>query len=205
MNRGFPFPILGLVFCLFFIGCPKKVVRVPPPDIPSVENPLAALVEAFSAAETLQAKASIRIDTVREGEEINYRLQGNVFCQKPGMLRVYGYHPFPLAMDLFDALYRENKFFLLIPFEKRAYTGEVSEFKDLITKADIRIITEKPEGNAVPNRIRIVIVDQKTTIDIRLREIELDKALTEDIFQWIVPEGIEVKPLAQFIRRRPPN
>ena len=184
---------------------PSKSFRVPPPEIPPVENPLAALVEAFSAAETLQAKASIRIDTLRKDEEMTYRLQGNVFYQKPGMLRVYGYLPFPLAMDLFDALYRDNQFFLLVPFEKRAYTGEVSEFKDLITKADIRITTEKPEGNAVPNRIRIVIVDKKTTIDIRLREVELDKGITEDVFQWTLPEGIEVRPLAQLMRRRPPN
>jgi len=205
MTRMCLFPILGLILCLLLIGCPKKVVRVPPPEIPSVENPLAALVEAFSAAETLQAKASIRIDTLTKDEEMNYRLQGNVYYQKPGMLRVYGYLPFPLAMDLFDALYRENKFFLLIPSEKRAYNGEVSDFKDLIMKADVRITTEKPEGNVVPNRIRVAIVDKKTTIEIRLRDVELDKPLTEDIFQWIVPEGIEVRPLDQLIRRRPPN
>jgi outer membrane lipoprotein-sorting protein len=205
MIRRSLFPILGLILCLLLTGCPKQVVRVPPPEIPRVENPLATLVEAFSAADTLQAKASIRIDTLRKDEEITYRLQGNVFYQKPGMLRVYGYLPFPLAMDLFDALYRDNQFFLLVPFEKRAYTGEVSEFKDLITKADIRISTEKPEGNAVPNRIRVVIVDKKTTIDIRLRELELDRTITEDVFQWTLPEGIEVRPLAQLMRRRPPN
>ena len=205
MTRRPLFLILGLILCLLLIGCPKKVVRVPPPEIPPVENPLAALVEAFSAAETLQAKASIRIDTLGKKEEMTYRLQGNVFCQKPGMLRVYGYLPFPLAMDLFDALYRENKFFLLIPSERKAYTGEVSEFKDLLTKADIRITTEKPEGSVVPNRIRVAIVDKKTTIEIRLRDVELDKPLAEDLFQWSVPEGIEVRPLAQLIRSKPPN
>jgi outer membrane lipoprotein-sorting protein len=205
MSRRSLFPILGLILCLFLIGCPKKVIRVPPPEIPPAENPLATLVEAFSAAETLQAKASIRIDTLGKDEEMTYRLQGNVFYQKPGMLRVYGYLPFPLPMDLFDALYRDATFFLLIPSERRAYTGEVSEFKDLITKADIRITIERPAGDAVPNRIRIAIVDKKSTVDIRLRDVELDKPLTEDIFQWNVPEGIEVRPLAQLIRRRPPN
>jgi outer membrane lipoprotein-sorting protein len=132
-------------------------------------------------------------------------LQGNVFYQKPGMLRIYGYLPFPLPMDLFDALYREDQFFLLIPSEKRAYTGEVSDFKDLIRKADVRITTDKPEGNVVPDRIRIVIVDKKTTIDIRLKEVELDRPLTENIFQWTVPEGVEVRPLAQLMGGRPPN
>lgn len=204
IRRSF-IPILGLALCLLLTGCPKQVVRVPPPEVPPVDNPLAAVVEAFSAAETLQAKASIRIDTVRKDEEMTFRLQGNVFYQKPGMLRVYGYLPFPLAMDLFDALYRENQFFLLIPSEKRAYTGEMSDFKDLILKADVRITTEKPEGSAVPNRIRVVVVDKKTTIDIRLREIELDRAITEDVFQWTVPDGVDVRPLVQLIRRRAPN
>jgi outer membrane lipoprotein-sorting protein len=199
------FPILGLIFSLLLTGCPKKVIRVPPPEVPSVENPLAALVETFSAAETLQARASIRIDTLKNDEETTYRLQGNVFYQKPGMLRIYGYLPFPLPMDLFDALYREDQFFLLIPSEKRAYTGEVSDFKDLIRKADVRITTDKPEGNVVPDRIRIVIVDKKTTIDIRLKEVELDRPLTENIFQWTVPEGVEVRPLAQLMGGRPPN
>jgi outer membrane lipoprotein-sorting protein len=205
MLRRFSFPILGLFLSLLLTGCPKTLVRVPPPEVPSVENPLAALVETFSAAETLQARASIRIDTLEKNEETTYRLQGNVFYQKPGMLRVYGYLPFPLAMNLFDALYREDQFFLLIPSEKRAYTGEVSDFKDLIRKADVRITTDKPEGNVVPDRIRIVVVDKKTTIDIRLRDVELDRPLTEDIFQWTVPEGVEVRPLAQLMRGRPPN
>ena len=74
---------------------------------------------------------------------MNFLLNGFVLYQKPDQLRILGY-PFPLGMGLFDALYRNGEFFLLIPFQKRAYTGEVSEFEDLIEKAGpIEISFEK--------------------------------------------------------------
>jgi outer membrane lipoprotein-sorting protein len=193
----------SILASLLLTGCPKKMVRVPPPPMPRAENPLETLLEAFSTAQTLQAKASIRIDTVSKGEEMNYRIQGIVFYKKPGTLRVLGYNPFPLPMDLFDALYEEGEFFLLVPFQKKAYTGEVSEFKDLIKKSDIRMAAEKSDAHGVPDRIRIDIVEKKTSIDIRLREVQLNVPLPEDSFAWTVPEGVEVRPLDQLIRRKP--
>ena len=183
---------------LFLSGCPKKVVKIPSVEAPPVENPIGKLLEAFSSAETLQAKASIRLDTVRKGEELKFLLNGFVIYQKPDKLRILGFHP--LGMSVFDALYRGGEFFLLSPLQNRAYTGEISEFGDLISKADVRISVEKPEGSEVPNRIRIDMPEKETRVDLRLKEITINGSLPEGSFQWIIPEGIEVKPLAQFLK-----
>lgn len=183
---------------LFLSGCPKKVVKIPPVEAPPVENPIGKLLEAFSSAETLQAKASIRLDTVRKGEELKFLLNGFVIYQKPDKLRILGFHP--LGMSVFDALYRGGEFFLLSPLQNRAYTGEISEFGDLISKADVRILVEKPEGSEVPNRIRIDMPEKETRVDLKLKEITINGSLPEGSFQWVIPEGIEVKPLAQFLK-----
>jgi outer membrane lipoprotein-sorting protein len=188
------------VSSLFLTACPKKIVKVPPLEIPPVTNPIGTVLEAFSAAETLQAKASIRIDTERKGEELNYRIQGIVFYQKPERLRVYGYHPFPLPMDLFDALYRDGEFFLFIPMSNRAYAGEVAPLADLIEKTEVRIVTEKAGASDIPNRIRIEVAEHKTRIEILLRETSVNNPLPENSFQWQVPQGVELRPLAQLLR-----
>ena len=192
-----------LVSSLFLMGCPKKVVKVPPLETPPVTNPIRTVLEAFSAAETLQAKASIRIDTEKGGEEFHYRLQGIVFYDKPERLRVYGYHPFPLPMDLFDALYRDGEFSLFIPMNNRAYAGEVAQFADLIEKTEVRIVTEKAGASDIPNRIRIEVAAPKTQIEILLRETSVNTPLPEDTFQWSIPQGVERRPLAQLLRKKP--
>ena len=182
---------------LFLSGCPKKVVKIPSVEAPPVENPIGKLLEAFSSAETLQAKASIRLDTVRKGEELKFLLNGFVIYQKPDKLRILGFHP--LGMSVFDALYRGGEFFLLSPLQNRAYTGEISEFGDLISKADVRISVEKPEGSEVPNRIRIDMPEKETRVDLKLKEITINGSLPEGSFEWVIPEGIEAKPLAKFL------
>jgi outer membrane lipoprotein-sorting protein len=203
MIRKHGFFILGFLFLgLFISGCPKKI---PEPVIiakPPLENPVATLLDAFSPAESFQAKASIRINMVRNGQEMNFpALNGFILYQKPDRIRLLGYHP--LGMGLFDALYRSGEFFLLIPLQKRVYTGEVSQFEDLIEKAGpIQISTEKVEGNQIPSRIRIDVVEKETHIDLRLREISMNSTLPEDSFQWVVPEGVEVKPLAELLKKR---
>jgi outer membrane lipoprotein-sorting protein len=162
---------------------------------------MAKVLEAFSAAESLQSRASIRIETVRNGEEMNFLLNGFFLYQKPDQLRILGYHP--LGMGLFDALYRNGEFFLLIIPQKRAYTGEVSQFEDLIEQAGpIEVYSEKPQGSEIPNRIRIHVVEKETRIDLRLKEITINASLPADTFQWNVPEGVEVKPLAQLLKRK---
>jgi hypothetical protein len=106
-------------------------------------------------------------------------------------------------MGLFDAIYRDGEFFVLIPFQKRAYTGEVSEFEGLMEKAGPIVVTsEKPEGSEIPNRIRIHVVEKEIRIELRLKEISINSSLPEDSFQWNVPEGVEVKPLAQLLKRK---
>jgi outer membrane lipoprotein-sorting protein len=191
--------ILSLfLLVLFLSGCPKKVAKIPSIEAPPVKDPMATLLEAFSSAESLQAKASIRLDTVRKGEELKFLLNGIVLYEKPDKLRILGYHPF--GMGVFDALYRGGEFFLFSPLQNRAYTGEISEFGDLIAKANIRISTEKPEGSEVPNRIRIEMPEKETRVDVKLKEISVNQSLPKDAFQWVAPEGVEIKPLAQFLK-----
>jgi len=176
----------------------QEACEGPPLGGPPLENPIAELVSAFSSAETLQSKASIRIDAIQKGEEVNYRLNGVVFYQRPERLRIFGYHPFPLPMDLFDALYQEGKFFLLIPAHETAYTGDISEFDDLMKSTEVRMSIEKMDGSEVPNRIRIDLVEEKVKIEIRLKDILLNTSLPEDSFQWTTPQRIRIRPLTQL-------
>ncbi len=180
-----------LILSIFLWGCPKRV-EVPPPEKPSWVNPMVQLLDALSSVESFQAKASIRIDTVREGEEMNFLLNGFLIYQRPDKLRLLGYHP--LGMGLFDALLRNGEFFLLIPPQKRAYTGEISQFEEVIEKAGpIEISTERDEYSEVPNRIRIVIVEKETSVEVRLKNISINPDLPGDSFLWEVPEGVEVR------------
>jgi outer membrane lipoprotein-sorting protein len=191
--------ILNLILLILFLsGCPKKVARIPSIEAPPVKDPMARLLETFSSADSLQAKASIRLDTVRKGEQLKFLLNGIVLYEKPDKLRILGYHPF--GMGVFDALYRGGEFFLLSPLQNRAYTGEISEFRDLMEKTNIKIATEKPEGSEIPNRIRFEIPQKDTRVDVKLKEISINQSLPKDAFQWVVPEGVDVRPLAQFLK-----
>ncbi len=187
-----------LLMVLFLSGCPKKLAKIPSFEAPPVKDPVAELLKAFSSAESLQAKASIRLDIVRKGEELKFLLNGVVFYEKPDKLRILGYHPF--GMGVFDVLYRGGEFLLFSPLQNRAYTGEVSEFGDLISKANIRISAEKSEGSDVPDRIRIEMPEKETRVDLKLKEISINRPLPADAFQWVAPEGVDVRPLAQFLK-----
>ncbi len=182
-------------------GCPKRPPEVGPPERIPGDQPIAKIINALSAAESLQSRTSIRIDTVRNGEEMKFLLNGYLLYQKPDQLRLLGYHP--MGAGLFDAVYREGEFFLLIPFQKQAYTGKLSDFKEMIEDAGpIEVYSEKPVGSEIPSRIKIQIVEKETSIDIRLKETSVNSSLPEDSFRWTVPEGIEVKPLAQVLKRK---
>ncbi|HMK77122.1 MAG TPA: hypothetical protein VK568_13195 [Thermodesulfobacteriota bacterium] len=202
-NRGrfakYGYVCIGLIILSFFLsGCAKKMVRIPSIEVPPVKDPMAQLLESFSSVESVQAKASIRIDTVRKGQEYKFLLNGVVYYEKPDKLRILGYHPF--GMGVFDILYRGGEFLLFSPLQNRAYTGEISEFGDLIAKANIRISTEKPEGSEVPNRIRIEMPEKETRLDMKLKEISVNQPLPGNSFEWDPPEGVEIKPLAQFLK-----
>jgi outer membrane lipoprotein-sorting protein len=192
-----------LIPCLFLMGlllsgCPKKLTKIPSFEAPPAKDPVAKFLESFSAAESLQAKASIRLDTVRKGEELRFLLNGVVFYEKPDKLRILGYHPF--GMGVFDVLYRGGEFLLFSPLQNRAYTGEVSEFGDLISKTNIKISAEKPEGSDVPDRILIEMPEKETRVDLKLKEISINRPLPADTFEWVAPEGVDVRPLAQFLK-----
>jgi len=199
MVRKLLFAILSLFLMILFLsGCPKKITKIPPIEAPPVADPVAKLLEAFSAAESLQAKASIRVDTVRKGEELRFLLNGIVLYEKPDKLRILGYHPF--GMGVFDALYRGGQFLVFSPLQNRAYTGEISEFADLVAKANIKISAEKPEGSEVPNRIRIEMPEKETRLDMKLKDISVNRSLPNNAFEWVAPDGVEIKPLSQFLK-----
>jgi outer membrane lipoprotein-sorting protein len=194
--------LLIVYLCLLsflFSGCSKKVVKMPPLSIPPARNPVAILLEAFADTDHFQSKASIRIDTVNKGEKLSYLLNGYVLYEKPDKFRMMGYHP--LGMGLFDALYRGGAFFLLSPMEKKAYTGQVSEFEDVMEKLRIQIQTEKTGGSLIPNRIQIGSEQNATRVDIRLKDISVNGSLPEDGFDWDIPEGVEVVPLVKLIEK----
>jgi len=186
---------------LLLFGCPKKVVIMPPIQAPPVKNPVNTLLEAFSDAENFQSRASIRVEAVRDGQRVNFLLNGTVLYEKPDKLRILGYHP--LGMGVFDALYRGGEFFLLSPLEKKAYTGEILDFEDLIEKVGVRISTEKTPGIMVPTLIRIGVEEPETRVDLRLKEIEVNSSLPDDTFRWWVPEGVDVMPLVQLLKKKP--
>jgi hypothetical protein len=183
---------------LLLSGCPKKIVKIPPVELPPAKDPIAKLLEAFSSAESLQAKASIRLETVRKGEELKFFLHGVVLYEKPDKLRILGY--LPVGIGVFDALYQGGEFFLLSPLQNRAYTGEISEFGDLIARTNLKISIEKPEGSEIPNLIRIELPEKETRLEVKLKEISINQSLPKDAFQWEPPEGVEIKPLAQFLK-----
>jgi hypothetical protein len=188
-----------LLFVVFSLsGCPKRPPKPVIIEKAPFENPMTRILEAFSAADSLQAKASIRIDLKRSGQETKVALNGVILYQKPDQLRILGFHP--LGMGVFDALYKNGEFFLLSPLQKRAYTGEISEFDDLMEKAGVQVTTERPVDSLVPNRIQIELTEKETRLDLKLKEILLNPSLPEDSFRWVVPEGVEVRPLAQFLK-----
>ncbi len=193
----FLIPSLFLIV-LFLSGCPKKLAKIPSFEAPPAKDPVAKFLESFSAAESLQAKASIRLDTVRKGQELRFLLNGVVFYERPDRLRILGYHPF--GMGVFDILYRGGEFLLFSPLQNRAYTGEISEFGDLISKANIKISAEKPEGSEIPDRILIEMPEKETRVDLKLKEISVNQPLPADAFEWVAPEGVDVRPLAQFLK-----
>jgi len=46
------------------------------------------------------------------------------------------------------------------------------------------------------------LVEKEIRIDLRLKEISINSSLPEDSFQWVVPEGVEVKPLNKLLRKK---
>lgn len=195
--------VLGfLLLGLFLFGCPKKIPKPVIIEKPPLESPMAKLLAIFSFSESLQARASIRIDAMKNGQEINFPpFNGFILYQRPDRLRLLGYHP--LGMGLFDALYKNGEFFLLIPLQKRAYTGEIFQADDLIEKVGpIEIFSERQEGSENPNRIRIEMPEKEIHIDLKLKEISLNSSLPEDAFEWMIPEGVEVEPLDKLLRKK---
>ncbi len=67
-------------------------------------------------------------------------------------------------------------------------------------KANVKISSEKPEGSDVPNRIRIELPEKNTRLDMKLKDLSINQPLAKDAFEWVPPEGVDMRPLAQFLR-----
>jgi outer membrane lipoprotein-sorting protein len=199
MNRKHGIMAVCILFSVVFLtGCPRRVPE-PPVEKKIVRNPLQQILEALSNAESLEARTSIRVEAIRNGEKVSFGLNGDLLYRKPTSLRLQGYLPW--GTGVFDSLYRNGQFFLLIPFEKKAYTGELSEMEGLMDRAgSIQIAVEKNEGNGLPKRIQIELVEKQAKIDMRLRDVVINPELPEDSFAWVVPDGVEVRPLTRLLR-----
>ncbi len=200
MVRGSSIFFVVLMVGLLLTGCPKRPpAPLPPVEKPPFVNPIDRIFEILSFAETIQSKASIRVDLVKDGERQFYPFNGLVLYQKPDQLRIIGY--LPLGMEVFDALYRNGEFFLLFPLQKIAFTGEVSEFEDTMRNAgEIQVSSGMNEMRNIPNRIRIDIVEKQIEIDLRLKETQVNQQLPEDAFHWSLPEGVQERPLSRLLR-----
>jgi len=42
--------------------------------------------------------------------------------------------------------------------------------------------------------------EKETRLDMKLKEISVNRPLPENSFEWDAPEGVEIKPLAQFLK-----
>lgn len=189
---------------LFLSGCPKRPPEIPHVEKPPLVNPMEKLFEAFSPLYSLQAGVSIRIEGIKSGDEMIFLLNGFLLYQKPERIRLIGYHP--LGMGVFDAVYQNGQFFLLVPFQKRAYTGEISQFRDMIENAgEIRISTERREGSDAPEIIQIEVLEKEVRLLLRLKEISINPILSEDSFRWSIPEGFEVRPIAKLLKGKKPR
>lgn len=195
----FALVLVGALVC----GCPKRVMKLPSVEAPPARNPMAVLLEAYSGIEAFQSNASVRIEAMRKGGVETYLLNGFILYQKPDKLRILGYHP--MGMGLFDALYVKGDFFVLSVLQKRAYTGNVSEFEDLMERTSIRISAEKLGETPVPNMIRVSLDERRARVEIRLKEITIESSLPADSFDWEVPAGVEVRPLKALLRGKNPS
>jgi hypothetical protein len=189
------------LFCLIFFltGCPKKVPEPIFKEKKLVVNPVQELLDVLSKAEFLEARTSIRIDTVRKGDKMSFGLNGDLFYRKPTSLRLQGYLPWGAVA--FDSLFRDGEFFLLIPSQKRAYEGELSQVEGVMGRAGpIQIIMESKEWDGIPRRIQIELIDKQTRIDLRLKNVVVNSTLPKDLFEWSVPDGVEVRPLSRLLK-----
>jgi hypothetical protein len=204
-QRPLCFLLLALITAAFLWGCPKRVPPpepLPPPEKPALVNPMIKIFEAFASADTAQARASIRIDTVRDREEQSFLLNGMLLYEKPEKLRIIGFHP--LGMNVFDAIYDQGSFFVVSPLQRKVYIGEVSKFEDFMEKIGPMVVTtEKGKWNDLPGRILIDIVEKKTLIDLRLREVAFNPTLPPDSFKTVVPEGVDVIPVERLLKPKP--
>lgn len=193
----FYLPIILTILLLF--GCPKRPPDILPPEKPKFVNPIEKILREFSSVYSFQARTSIKVEIERDDEEKRFLLDGILLFRKPDQIRILGYHP--LGISIFDALYQNNQLSIFIPFQKRAYEGEVSQFDDMVEKVgDIFITAQREEGEELPSQIKIEAMDMGFRILLILKNISLNPVFSEDTFRWSLPEGVEIRSIARLLR-----
>lgn len=202
MRIKFPLCLISVLLGVLFLGgCPKRPPEIIQPEKPAQINPIEKILREFSPVDSFQARTSIRVEVERGGDEVKLLLDGILLFQKPDRLRIIGYHP--LGISVFDTLYQNNQLFIFIPIQKKAYEGSVSQFEDMIEKAgDIMITAQKEEDGDLPDQIIIEALDMGIRIWLRLKDKILNPVFHEETFKWSLPEGVEVRSIARFLRKR---
>lgn len=194
----YSFYLLCLTITILY-GCPKSKIEIKPHDRPAFVNPFEKILMEFSKVDSFQSKTSIRIESERSGEEIKYLLDGIILFHKPDRLRILGFHP--LGISIFDALYYEGQLLIFIPFQKKAYIGEISKLDEMMEKAgEIIVTSEKVQESEIPGQINIEAKEIGIRFFIKLKDISLNPDLSEETFAWNLPEGIEIRPISRLLR-----
>jgi outer membrane lipoprotein-sorting protein len=42
--------------------------------------------------------------------------------------------------------------------------------------------------------------EKETRLDVKLKEISVNRSLPNNAFEWVAPDGVEIKPLSQFLK-----
>ena len=163
------------------------MVRIPSVEAPPVKDPVAQLLDAFSAVASLQAKASIRVDTVRKGQEYRFLLtESSTLKNRISFASWVITRSEWVCLISFTGVANSS---FSVPYRTEPIPERFPSLQISLRRRILRFLQEKPEGSEVPNRIRIEMPEKETRLDMKLKEISVNQPLPENLFEWEAPGG----------------